>query len=105
MTVNVGSAGAAANTVERRYLDAGFDREANGLGGGRRPEPVKHQGAVHLDRLLADPELPGDLLVEQAARHQLEHLALAGWQLRDAPRGLGSAIHQSGRIAEIDLRA
>src|SRR5262249_25539658 len=65
----------------------GVDRDAEPFG---HPDQVRqrtrrhllhHPGAMDLDRLLADAQLPGDLLVDQAGGDQREHLALAGGEL------------------------
>ncbi len=44
---------------------------------------------MDLHRLLADSELEGNLLVEKAKRHQVDHLPLSGREPRDSCGRIG----------------
>ena len=46
---------------------------------------LHHLRPVHFDRLLRNPELGGDLLVEEAGHDEPHHLALARRQIVEAP--------------------
>src|SRR6476469_3262609 len=88
-------------------LQSSFHCEPDRFRRGGDAYALDQQRAVHLHRFLADLELPRDLLVEQAARHQLEHLPLAGGQRVDDRPGARPAAEKAllGARPKIDLRA
>ena len=58
-----------------------------------------------LHRALADPEASGDLLVGEALAHQLDHLRLAGRQVRTGrSRSCGPGTQQLSSRARVDRR-
>src|SRR5438034_1134284 len=63
---------------QRRLQDAQPVRHPDQLGHGAGFHFSHDACAVDLDRALARPQAPGDLLVEHARHHQPEHLPLAG---------------------------
>src|ERR1700736_3111213 len=62
------------------------------------PEPLEGAAQMSLDRLLTDPETPGDLLVGQPSGHQSQDLSLSSGQGR--PLGLISKQGQGGAQRE-----
>src|SRR3954468_10853395 len=65
-------------------LETSFHSDADSLRRCADVEPVDQESAVHLHGLLADLQLPRDLLVEQTAGHRLKHLTLPRRQARHA---------------------
>lgn len=60
-----------------RRLKTSLDREPNCLRRGAHAEPLEQVRTMHLDRLLADFQIPGDLLVQQTVGHLGKNLPLA----------------------------
>ena len=60
-----------------RRRDSGAVRKANQLGHAPYPKLGHHAAAVHLDRLFDRAQACGNLLVEPAGDHMLQHLTLS----------------------------